>query len=99
MNPTFSGLGRVTLEQEFVCLLLNMNLVEIQSLIFKGAWEIQWWKYESVLREQNWKLYNAVGLYYYLLFGSLIAENPSYLTGVGLYDAITSMSSIFTFET
>ena len=33
-----------------------------------------------------------------LLFGSLIAENPSYLTGVGLYDAITSMSSIFTFD-
>ena len=33
------------------------------------------------------------------LFGSLIAENPNYLTGVGLYDAITSMSSIFTFET
>ena len=34
-----------------------------------------------------------------LLFDSLIAENPCYLTGVGLYDAITSMSSIFTFET
>ena len=32
------------------------------------------------------------------LFGSLIAENPNYLTGVGLYDAITSMSSIFTFD-
>ena len=32
------------------------------------------------------------------LFGSLIAENPNYLTCVGLYDAITSMSSIFTFD-
>ena len=37
--------------------------------------------------------------YWLSVFGSLIAENPSYLTGVGLYDAITSMSSIFTFET
>ena len=34
-----------------------------------------------------------------LLLGNLIAEIPGYLTGVGLYDAITVMSSIFTFET
>ena len=34
-----------------------------------------------------------------LLLGNLIAEIPGYLTGVGLYDAITVMSLIFTFET
>ena len=27
----------------------------MQSLIFKGAWEIQQWKYKSVLREYNLK--------------------------------------------
>ena len=27
----------------------------MQSLIFKGAWEIQWWKYKSVLKEYNLK--------------------------------------------
>ena len=27
--------------------------VEMQSLIFEGAWEIQQWKYKSVLREFN----------------------------------------------
>ena len=33
------------------------------------------------------------------LFGTLIAENFRYLTDVGLHDAITIMSVIFTFET
>ena len=33
------------------------------------------------------------------LFGTLIAENFRYLTDVGLHDAITIMSLIFTFET
>ena len=33
------------------------------------------------------------------LFGTLIAENFKYLTDVGLHDAITIMSLIFTFET
>ena len=32
------------------------------------------------------------------LFGTLIAENFRYLTDVGLHDAITIMSLIFTFE-
>ena len=35
----------------------------------------------------------------HLLLSNLIAEIPGYLTGVGLYDAITVMSSIFTLET
>ena len=33
------------------------------------------------------------------LFGTLIAKNFRYLTDVGLQDAITIMSLIFTFET